>query len=181
MDDLIALLKDVPGGWLLAIFLLLVFGPLAVLSKTAAEKFGLFGVIARWWRNRPLERIEQQDRQVAAEVAVLERRVKVLEDHIKTLQAEQTKERKEYLAAAAEDRRQWREALDAAEREISDVRQGLRARDKSVLALYDWSIQARAGALAGGVHLPPIPELTLLSVSDDTEPRSLPPHPPDLD
>ena len=168
MTEVVGLLESVPGGWILAIILLLVFGPPAIFSKTAAEKFGAFGALARWWRDRPLARIEQKEKEVSAEVAVLERRVKTLEDHIKTLQAEQTRERKNYLAAAAEDRKAWREALDAAEAEISSVRQGLRTRDKSVFALYDWTIRARVAALNGGVTLPPIPEIAFLAVREDT-------------
>ena len=176
MAEVVTLLKDVPGGWLFAVLLLLIFGPPAVLSKTAAEKFGAFGSIARWWRNRPLQKIENQDRQVSAEVAVLERRVKSLESHIKTIAEEQSRERREYLAAAAEDRKQWREALDSAEKEIEEVRGGLRVRDRSVFALYDWTIRARVQALDGGVVLPPIPEITFLAAKEG---KALPFPPPD--
>lgn len=176
MTDVISLLERAPGGWILAIFLLLIFGSPAILSRTAAEKFGVFGVFARWWRNRPLARIEQNDKQVTAEVAVLERRVKILEDHIKKIQSEQVKERQQYLEAAAEDRKAWREALDDAEKEIEDVRRGLRARDKSVLSLYDWSIRARVEALSGGIELPPIPDLTYSTPEDD---KTLPIMPPE--
>ena len=164
MTEVVGLLENVPGGWILAIILLLVFGPPAIFSKTAAEKFGAFGALARWWRNRPLVRIEQREKEVSAEVTVLERRVKTLEEHIKKLQEEQNRERKEYLAAAAEDRKAWREALDAAEREIEGVRKGLRVRDKGMFELYDWTIRARVKALDGGVTLPPIPEINYLSM-----------------
>lgn len=166
MVDVLDLLNGVPGGWFLALFFALVFGPPAILSKTAAEKFGAFGAIARWWRDRPLMRIEQQEKQTFAEVEVLVRRVKTLEDHIKVLAAEQRRERREYLEAAAEDRKQWREALDSAEEEIESVRAGIRIRDRSVFALYDWSIRARVEALNGGVTLPPIPEITFLAVDE---------------
>lgn len=164
MTEVVGLLENVPGGWVFAIILLLVFGPPAIFSKTAAEKFGAFGALARWWRNRPLVRIEQKEKEVSAEVTILERRVKTLEEHIKKLQEEQNRERKEFLAAAAEDRKQWRDALDAAEKEIEEVRNGLRVRDRGMFELYDWTIRARVKALDGGVVLPPIPEITYLSV-----------------
>lgn len=169
MTDVLRLLEDVPGGLLWALFFVLVFGPPAIFSKTAAEKFGSFGVLARWWRNRPLQRIEQQERKTAAEVAVLERRVKILEEHIRNIQDGQKKERKEWQKAAAEDRVAWRAALDAAEHEIENVRKGLRIRDKSVFALYDWSIRARVAAINGGVTLPPIPETSFLAVPPPDE------------
>lgn len=169
MTEVVALLENVPGGWIAAIILLLVFGPPAILSKTAAEKFGLFGSIARWWRNRKLVQIEQADKQKSAEVAILERRVVTLEEHIKKLQAEQNRERQEYLAAAAEDRKQWRDALDSAEKEIEEVRSGLRVRDRGMFELYDWTIRARVKALDGGVVLPPIPEITYLSVGGSSD------------
>lgn len=164
MTEVLQLLERVPGGVFWGLFFLLVFGPPAIFSKTAAEKFGAFGALARWWRDRPLQRIEQQEKQTAAEVSVLESRVKTLEEHIASLQAGQKKERAEWQAAAAEDRIAWRNALDAAEAEIEDVRKGLRVRDKSVFALYDWSIRARVAAINGGVTLPPIPETSFLAV-----------------
>lgn len=40
-------------------FLFLVFGTPAILSEKAAEKFGAFGVLARWWRERK-KRAEQE-------------------------------------------------------------------------------------------------------------------------
>ena len=181
MTEVVGLLESVPGGWILAIILLLVFGPPAIFSKTAAEKFGAFGALARWWRDRPLARIEQKEKEVSAEVAVLERRVKTLEDHIKTLQAEQTRERKNYLAAAAEDRKQWRDALDAAEKEIEEVRSGLRVRDRGMFELYDWTIRARVKALDGGVILPPIPEITYLSVGGPSDLPEVERHTPPAD
>lgn len=167
MAEIVTLLEKIPGGTGWAILAILVLGPTAIFSKTAAEKFGIFGVVARWYRNRPLRRIEDRDKQTAVEVAILERRVKSLEAHIKTLAEEQATERRQYLAAAAEDRKQWREALDAAEKEIEDVRSGLRVRDRSVYALYDWTIRARVQALDGGVTLPPIPEITFLAAPDN--------------
>lgn len=166
MTEVVGLLENVPGGWILAIILLLVFGPPAIFSKTAAEKFGAFGALARWWRNRPLARIEQKERQVTAEVAVLERRVKLLEEHLKRVQSQQEEERKAWQKAAAEDREHWRKALDDAEREIEEVRKGLRTRDNTVFALYDWSTRARVAAINGGVTLPPIPEISLLAIDD---------------
>lgn len=164
MDQVIELLDRVPGGIIIGIFLLLVFGPPAIFSKTAAEKFGAFGALARWWRDRPLQRIEQQEKQTAAEVSVLVNRVKTLEAHIEDMRENQKKERAEWQKAAAEDRIAWRNALDAAELEIEEVRKGLRTRDQSVFALYDWSIRARVAALNGGVTLPPIPETSFLAV-----------------
>lgn len=173
MSEIITFIERIPGGTGWVILFLLVFGPPAIFSKTAAEKFGAFGALARWWRNRPLQKIEQDEKQVAAEVAVLERRVKTLEEHIKTIQDEQSRERQEYLATAAEDRKQWRAALEAAEKEIEKVRQGVRVRDQSMFALYDWTIRARVKALDGGVVLPPIPEVTFTAVPD----TKLLPHP----
>ena len=166
MTEVVVLLQKIPGGWVFAIILLLVFGPPAIFSKTAAEKFGAFGAVARWWRNRPLQKIEQNEKQVTAEVAVLERRVKLLEDHLKRVQTQQDEERKAWQKAAAEDREQWRKALDDAEREIEEVRKGLRTRDNTVFALYDWSTRARVAAINGGVTLPPIPEISLLAIDD---------------
>lgn len=167
MNELIDLLSGVPGGVYWAILLLLVFGPPAIFSKTAAEKFGAFGAVARWWRNRPLQKIAQNEKQVAAEVAVLERRVKLLEEHIERIQSQQSEERRRWQEAAAEDRIAWQTALDAAEKEIQEVRRGLRTRDDSVFALYDWSIRARVAALNGGVTLPPIPEISFLALNQD--------------
>lgn len=164
MNQVIELLERVPGGVIIGIFLLLIFGPPAIFSKTAAEKFGAFGAVARWWRDRPLQRIEQQEKHTAAEVGVLMNRVKTLEAHIEDMRENQKKERAEWQKAAAEDRIAWRNALDAAEAEIEDVRKGLRTRDQSVFALYDWSIRARVAALNGGVTLPPIPETSFLAV-----------------
>lgn len=166
MTEIVTLLEKIPGGIGWAILFLLVFGPPAIFSKTAAEKFGAFGAVARWWRNRPLQRIENKEKQVTAEVAVLERRVKLLEDHLKRVQTQQEEERKAWQKAAAEDREQWRKALDDAEREIEEVRKGLRTRDNTVFALYDWSIRARVAAINGGVTLPPIPEISLLAIED---------------
>lgn len=171
MNDILELLENVPGGWVLAIFLLLVFGPPAVLSKTAAEKFGIFGHIARWWRDRPITRIHQEGRETQAQSSVLEDRIKSLEEHIRELQQSQAEERKRWQEAAQEDRMAWRAALDAAEAEIESIRSGLRVRDRSVFALYDWSVRARVAALNGGVTLPPIPETSFLSVQlNDGEP-----------
>lgn len=158
MSDILELLENVPGGWVLAIFLLLVFGPPAILSKTAAEKFGIFGHVARWWRDRPITRIHQEGRETQAQSSVLEDRIKSLEDHIRDLQIGQAEERRRWQEAAKEDRIAWRNALDAAEAEIEAIRSGLRARDESIFALYDWSVRARVSALSGGVTLPPIPE-----------------------
>lgn len=171
MEQVIELLDRVPGGVLIGIFLLLVFGPPAIFSKTAAEKFGAFGAVARWWRNRPLQRIEQQEKETAAEVAVLINRVKTLEQHIKDLQESQKKERREWQRAAAEDRVAWRHALDSAESEIEKVRRGIRLRDQSVFELYDWTIRARVTAINGGVTLPPIPENSFLTVPPPPEPE----------
>lgn len=167
MTEVVGLLEKVPGGWVLAIILLLVFGPPAIFSKTAAEKFGAFGALARWWRNRPLQKIEQNEKQVTAEVAVLDRRVKLLEEHIERIQTQQSEERRKWQASAAEDRKAWQAAMDEAEREIEEVRRGLRTRDTSVFALYDWSIRARVAALTGGVTLPPIPEISFLALGGE--------------
>lgn len=164
MTEVLQLLEGVPGGVFWSLFFLLVFGPPAIFSKTAAEKFGAFGALARWWRDRPLQRIEQQEKQTAAEVSVLINRVKALEDHIKSIQEAQKKERQEWQKAVQEDRASWRSALDAAELEIEEVRKGIRTRDQSVFALYDWSVRARVAALNGGVTLPPIPETSFLAV-----------------
>ena len=172
MNDILELLENVPGGWVLAIFLLLVFGPPAILSKTAAEKFGIFGHVARWWRDRPITRIHQEGRETQAQSSVLEDRIKSLEDHIRDLQIGQAEERKRWQEAAKEDRIAWRNALDAAEAEIEAIRSGLRARDESLFALYDWSTRARVSALNGGVTLPPIPETSYLPVPPrNTEPK----------
>lgn len=171
MNDILELLENVPGGWVLAIFLLLVFGPPAILSKTAAEKFGIFGHVARWWRDRPITRIQQEGRETQAQSSVMEDRIKSLEEHIRELQQSQAEERKRWQKAAREDRMAWRAALDAAEAEIESIRSGLRVRDRSVFALYDWSVRARVAALNGGVTLPPIPETSFLSVQlNDGEP-----------
>lgn len=170
MEQVLVLLERVPGGVIIGLFLLLIFGPPAIFSKTAAEKFGAFGAVARWWRDRPLQRIEQQEKQTSAEVSVLMSRVKTLEEHIQTLQKEKKSEREEWQKSAAEDRVAWRSALDAAEAEIEDVRKGLRVRDQSVFALYDWSIRARVAAINGGVTLPPIPETSFLSVPTGEDP-----------
>ena len=172
MNDILELLENVPGGWVLAIFLLLVFGPPAILSKTAAEKFGIFGHVARWWRDRPITRIHQEGRQTQAETSVMEDRIKSLEEHIRELQIGQAEERKRWQEAAREDRMAWRTALDAAEAEIESIRSGLRARDQSLFALYDWSTRARVSALNGGVTLPPIPETSFPPFRGKTEPPS---------
>lgn len=48
-------------------FLFLVFGTPAILSEKAAEKFGAFGVLARWWRERK-KRAEQEAQDVHSRV-----------------------------------------------------------------------------------------------------------------
>lgn len=48
-----------PVSQFLVGFLFLVFGTPAILSEKAAEKFGAFGVLARWWRERK-KRAEQE-------------------------------------------------------------------------------------------------------------------------
>ena len=171
MNDILELLENVPGGWVLAIFLLLVFGPPAILSKTAAEKFGIFGHIARWWRDRPITRIHQEGRETQAQSSVLEDRIRSLEDHIRALQESQAEERKRWQEAAREDREAWRKALDAAEKEIEAIRSGLRSRDQYLLSLYDWSTRARVSALSGGVTLPPIPESSFPPINRAPQPE----------
>lgn len=48
-------------------FLFLVFGTPAILSEKAAEKFGAFGVLARWWRERK-KRAEQEAEDIHSRV-----------------------------------------------------------------------------------------------------------------
>lgn len=172
MNDILELLENVPGGWVLAIFLLLVFGPPAILSKTAAEKFGIFGHIARWWRDRPITRIHQEGRETQAQSSVLEDRIRSLEEHIRELQIGQAEERKRWQEAAREDREAWRTALDAAEAEIESIRSGLRVRDRSLFSLYDWTNRARIEALNGGVTLPPIPEVAFPAITSRPTPEA---------
>lgn len=169
MTEVLELLDGVPGGVLWALFFILVFGPPAIFSKTAAEKFGSFGTLARWWRNRAVTKIEQESKKESATITVLEGRIKVLEDHISAIQKSQQEERRAHREAAAEDRRAWRDALDAAEEEIDEVRRWLRIRDKSVFELYDWSVRARVSALEGGVNLPPAPEISFLAAFENNE------------
>lgn len=56
-----------PLIWLLFV---LIFGPPAILSKAAAEKFGAFGALARWSRNRRLRNLENDRDQLVARFGI---------------------------------------------------------------------------------------------------------------
>ena len=64
-----------PVSQFLVGFLFLVFGTPAILSEKAAEKFGAFGVLARWWRERK-KRAEQEAQDIhSRETADLRREI----------------------------------------------------------------------------------------------------------
>lgn len=50
--------NNATGGFIISVFLL-VFGPAAILSEKTAEKFGLLGAAARWFRNAKKRAIEK--------------------------------------------------------------------------------------------------------------------------
>lgn len=97
---------------LLWLIILLVLGPPAILSKTAADKFGLLGALARHVRNRQVRTLEREQGRAVAEQAVkdiayaalqveLHRLAKLMQDQgarhdkqIQELREEQAKEHK---------------------------------------------------------------------------------------
>lgn len=115
MQDVESVLRGITtnntGGFVLSV-LLLVFGPAAILSEKTAEKFGLLGVAARWFRNAKKRAIEKDQelqnlrvQSLIAEIEELDRstrfRIDRLATELETI-SEREAEATAYIVYAAE-------------------------------------------------------------------------------
>lgn len=118
---------------LVMLLLLLIFGPPAILSKAAADKFGSLGALARWVRRRRLQSLENDRDQLVVRFATediayaaLEKRLSRISQQmdgqdqahrieIDGLKVDMVNERRYFEAQIAElrkDNQQWRDYGD---------------------------------------------------------------------
>lgn len=76
-----------PSG-IIAVVLVLIFGPPAILSETAAKRLGGLGVLARWWKERKRRAVEVDRAARASEIEDLRREVARLSERLDRLRDE---------------------------------------------------------------------------------------------
>ena len=95
MNDVLDALPKSPGWSIIAIFVALTFGPVAVFSRESAEKLWIIGRVVTWLRTRQQRSIEQERALEEATVRHLKGRIASLDSQLYEIRADFDEERED--------------------------------------------------------------------------------------
>ena len=112
MNDVIDALPKSPGWSIIAIFVALTFGPVAVFSRESAEKLWIIGRVITWLRTRQERSIDRERTLEEATVRHLKGRIASLDSQLDEMREDFDEEREDARKREARIRSEFRQAKE---------------------------------------------------------------------
>lgn len=145
-NELMKLAKTPEGAFLIG-FASLVFGSPAIFSKTAAEKFWIFGFLARWWRGRKKQYLEEQE-------ALHEVAMNSMHSEMKRMNEAHQRDIQRIDEARKRDIAELKGRIDDLLEEIVDLRQEEELKHDFIVMALRWVRRVEVWVASEGISLP---------------------------
>ena len=112
MSDFLSMIPQSPGWSILAVLVVLIFGPLAVFSRESSEKLWVIGRLVTWFRSRQERSIERERVLEDATVRNLKWRIQSLDEQLDDMRSDFEAEREDSRRRESRIRQEFTEAKE---------------------------------------------------------------------